>query len=157
MTSLIKYYQPKPADNYQSYILFFDKKNVIKQADKSFLKVHINTIDAHTKIAINNNDEISEFYISAKIKIILCLVEPKKEDIFNEKKGGRLFDYLNKKTNNDYYLLDQNLKSLIDFDNFFLINLLHGLNLKSIKLIKKKKLLQLMYHLILNRNLRVKT
>ncbi|MDB3931511.1 leucyl aminopeptidase [Candidatus Pelagibacter sp.] len=138
MTALINYYQLKQLKNQRCFILFYDKKNTIKLEDNSLLKNQIKIINENIKLALKQNEEISEISLSSELKIILVLFEYKKEDIFKEKIGGRIFDYLKDKSIRDYYLLEQNLKYLIKIESDILDHILHGFNLKSYKFEKYK-------------------
>jgi len=138
MTALIKYYHLKQIKNQKCFILFYDKKNTIKFDDNSLLKNQIKIINENIKLALKQNEEISEISLSSELKIILVLFEHKKEDIFKEKIGGRIFDYLKDKSIRDYYFLEQNLKYLIKIESNILDHILHGFNLKSYKFEKYK-------------------
>ena len=138
MSALIKYYQLKQLKNQKCFILFYDKKNTIKLDDNSLSKNQIKIINENIKLALKQNEEISEISLSSELKIILVLFEYKKEDIFKEKIGGRIFDYLKDKFIRDYYFLEQNLKNLINIESNILDHILHGFNLKSYKFEKYK-------------------
>ena len=131
MTAFINYKQVKQTKNSLSYILFYNKKIISKIKDNSFLKYQLNIINENIKLAINQNQEITEINLSSKIKIILVSLDTEKNDLFNEKLGGRLFDYVKDKNIKDYYFSEQNLKTVIEIGNNILDQVLHGFSLKS--------------------------
>ena len=131
MTALVNYKQFKRTGNFQSCILFYNKKIISKINDNSFLKDQLNTINDSIKLAISQNEKILEINLNSKLKIILVLLESKKDDLSYEKLGSELYDFLKEKKFKDYYFMEQNLKTVIEAGDNILDLVLHGFNLKS--------------------------
>jgi leucyl aminopeptidase len=131
MTALINYKQVKQTKNSLCYILLYNKKIISKIKDNSFLEEQLNIINHNIKLAISQNQEISEINLSSRLKIILVSLESKKNDLFNEKLGGRIFDFVKNKNIKDYYFSEQNLKTLTGIGNNILDQVIHGFSLKS--------------------------
>ena len=110
MTALVNYKQFKRTGNFQSCIFFYNKKIISKINDKSFLKYQLNIINDSIKLASSQNEKILEINLNSKLKIILVLLESKKDDLSYEKLGSELYDFLKEKKFKDYYFMEQNLK-----------------------------------------------
>ena len=96
MTALINYKQVKQTKNSLCYILLYNKKIISKIKDNSFLEEQLNIINHNIKLAISQNQEISEINLSSRLKIILVSLESKKNDLFNEKSMIKKFFKISK-------------------------------------------------------------
>ena len=79
MTALINYKRVKKTKNSLCYILLYNKKIISNIKDNSFLEDQLSIINHNIKLAISQNQEISEINLSSRLKIISVSLDSKKK------------------------------------------------------------------------------